>query len=501
MTIKRNLLRALFIVPALALAIVVLPAEGQTSKTPKKNDPAKNLDIGLIKQAPKIVSYLSSLETEQDKPYRNVAVLPFKVKKGTRQAGYYAGPLGVNLPGRLENALIMAMDDDEKLALRIIRDAAGVASQAKVGSWSRSKTHFDKLFATSYPVAWGTRSVKPDVFLTGQISNEGNRATTTVEVMGFRKDSWTGTGVKMFPVARFIVKTDRALLRDLGHSFALARGMLKRDVTADQRDEAAVQQVRKEEDGEEPPPQGGQTQHSPASVAGIAFDIFYNGTKQTIRPLADGEQGAKSPVFQVDPVLKDTKVTMTVTRVTGEGDRLGVVLKINGVSTFGREDSESIQCRKWLYDTSDKGTPDLFEGIYTKVSWKNFVPFRVPSADESDKMATELGEKAGWITIDVFESGEAPDREEQMQVSTRGLARGARKPATLEALREKLMAANHIQVKNSLVTRRTRGGLIVFDLEPSEGQTLTVGNKLVNPVLRGSLSIKYFSREQMNVSD
>jgi hypothetical protein len=500
MTIKRNLLRALFIVPALALAIVVLPAEGQTSKTPKKNDPAKNLDIGLIKQAPKIVSYLSSLETEQDKPYRNVAVLPFKVKKGTRQAGYYAGPLGVNLPGRLENALIMAMDDDEKLALRIIRDAAGVASQAKVGSWSRSKTHFDKLFATSYPVAWGTRSVKPDVFLTGQISNEGNRATTTVEVMGFRKDSWTGTGVKMFPVARFIVKTDRALLRDLGHSFALARGMLKRDVTADQRDEAAVQQVRKEEDGEEPPPQGGQTQHSPASVAGIAFDIFYNGTKQTIRPLADGEQGAKSPVFGVDPVPEGTKVSMTITRVTDEGKRLGVVLKINGTSTFQMEDKESVQCRKWLYDASDKGKPDRFDGFYMDTAGKEMRPFRVLSSEESEKMANELGEKAGWITVDIFESGEAVDREEQMQVSTRGLARGTRRPTTLSALQKSLGKANNIRKKESRVVKRTAGGLIIADLEPVPFTPPTV-ESLPNPVLRGSLSIKYFSREQMNVSD
>jgi hypothetical protein len=375
LTVRDRLVRTFLLVPVLAVGLAVLPAEAQTSKK-AKNQTAKNLDLGLLKQAPEIVSLLSSLEMQQNKPYKNVAILPFKVKKGTREAGYYAGPLGTTLPGRLENALLMTMEDDEKKALRVIRDAAGTASQQKVGAWSKNKAQFDRLFTTSYPVAWGSKSVKPDLFLTGVISNEGNRATTMIEVVGFRKENWTTSGLKPFPVTKFTVKTDRNLLRDLGYSFALSRSVLRRDVQPQERDDDARQQVVKEEEGEKPP-EGGQTQHSPANVAGISFDIFYGGVRQTVRAMQASEDGAKSPIFQVDPIAPGTKLMMTLTRTSDEGKRLGVVLKVNGESTFQRDTRDSLQCRKWLYDPTDKGKADKFEGFYMDTAGKEMFPFRV----------------------------------------------------------------------------------------------------------------------------
>jgi hypothetical protein len=87
-----------------------------------------------------------------------------------------------------------------------------------------------------------------------------------------------------------------------------------------------------------------------------------------------------------------------------------------------------------------------------------------------------------------------------MMISTRGGARGLRKPATLAALQKQLLKTNNVRKKESMVTRRTAGGLILSDLEPVPGVPLEVGG-LPNPVLRGSLSIKYYDPRTMDISE
>jgi hypothetical protein len=492
---RRFLAPAAVLVSLAALLPLALPAAGQNGKARSSSSPAKNLDIGLLKQAPKILNYLS------DQGYRNVAVLPFKVKKGTRQAGYYSAPLATNLPGRLENALLMAMGDDEKTALNIIRDAAGTANQQKVGQWSRNKAAFDRLFSVSYPRAWGNQSVRPDVFLTGIVTNSGDRATTTIEIECFTKKSWSGGSVKRFPVSRFSVKTDRALLRDLGYNFALAaRSVVRRSVSAQARDQQAIQQVTQEETGQKPPQGGQQTGHSAKNIAGMAFAIYYNGVKQTINPLTEGQSGAKSPLFQVDPMPPGAKIEMELTRVSDENRRLGVILKVNGKSTFQQEELDSLQCRKWLYDLVTKDKPDRLHGCWMDTEGKQVLPFKVLTAQESAAKASELGERAGWIDIDVFASGEAPDKDEQMAVSTRGLARGAARPKTLKALQAKLMKTNNVRHRETKVQKRTAGGLLLFDPEPVPGAPLSVAD-LPNPVRLGGISIKYYDRQGMTISE
>src|SRR5262249_41727203 len=154
-------LAALLLLPLAGLLAVGVSEGGQNGDS-EKPKPARGLDLALLKAAPRIAIYLS------DKGYKSVGVLPFKIKKGTRQASYDGAPLAASLPGRLENALIMTMStDDERKTLKIIRDAAGSASQQRVGAWSRNKAAFDKLFSTRYPLAWGKQTARPSVFLTG----------------------------------------------------------------------------------------------------------------------------------------------------------------------------------------------------------------------------------------------------------------------------------------------------------------------------------------------
>ena len=81
---------------------------------------ADNLDLELLKQAPGLLRKLN------DRKLRNVGVLPFRVKKGARPTRLDTAPLSVSMTTRLENALILANDENERKALGILRDANGL---------------------------------------------------------------------------------------------------------------------------------------------------------------------------------------------------------------------------------------------------------------------------------------------------------------------------------------------------------------------------------------
>jgi hypothetical protein len=453
---------------------------------------AAHLDEGLLKAAPDLLIYLKK------EGYRNVGVLPFKVKKGTRQASYLGAPLTASMPGRLENALIMSQGKNEAAAIGIIRDAAGMASRAKVGSYTRSPVAFTKLFKTSYNLAWGGKKVKADAFLTGIVSNTGDRSETTVQIQFFTPKSRSGGSLKVVNVGDpIVVKTDRSLLRDMGYTYALARSMTKRGVTAARRDQQAVDQVVQQEQGKKQQKQGQSGAITPDNIAGFAFELRYSGVKQTFRPMAQSQQGAKARDYLADPVMPGTAVTMALTPLLPDGKKLGIVLKVNGRSTWQEEAEESIKCRKWIYDLEKKDKEDVFEGIYTDVSGKNLKPWGVLSAAESAKMASEMGERAGWIDIDVYASGDKVDQkqqsdEEEVMISTRGLARSRKKFATLEQLQKTLRKANNVKAKKALVQKRGPGGLIVSDSEPAEANIQIDTGDLPNPIHLGGISIKYY---------
>src|SRR5262245_9940206 len=97
---------------------------------------AANLDEALLSQTAqgetgpvrKLAHVLNQLAVKHG--YTNVGVLPFKVQKGKAKATYVAAPLATLLPARLETAMLMVLDADEKKALGVITDAAGTASRA-----------------------------------------------------------------------------------------------------------------------------------------------------------------------------------------------------------------------------------------------------------------------------------------------------------------------------------------------------------------------------------
>jgi hypothetical protein len=455
---------------------------------------AANLDAALLKAAPKILEYLKS------ENYQNVGVLPFQVQKGTRKASYDAAPLAANLPGRVENALIMSQGDDEKTAVRIIRDAAGVAARAKAGRYTTDDDAFKKLFRLRYPLAWGTRKVRADAFLTGVVLNTGDRAKTKIKWLLLTPESRSGGTLKPLDLKKVdVVRTDRSLLRDLGYTFALSRSVLKRDVSAEDRDDYAIDQVDQREQGKTRPGSGQSNEVTPTNIEGMAFELRYNGVTQKLRPISQTTRGSKSPQYEADPVEPDTEVTMVLTRLLDEDKRLGVVVRVNGRSTWKEEEEEPIKCVKWLYDLSAKGKPDVFRGFYDDATGKNVRKFRVASAEESAAKASDLGDRAGWIDIDVFASRESevdvsPSKtdEDEVKVSTRGLARPKKRPRTLGEAQIQLRKANNVKVKKNGLSRG-RGGLILAEVEPSDEVQLDKA-ELPNPIHLGGISIRYYDK-------
>jgi hypothetical protein len=204
-------------------------------------------------------------------------------------------------------------------------------------------------------------------------------------------------------------------------------------------------------------------------------------------------------LYQAPPAPDGAKIVMVLTRNDDSDRTLGVVLKVNGQSTWQREDVENIRCHKWLYSPQRTGERDEFLGFYMDVSGKNLLPFRSLTAEESDEAASTMGARVGWIDIEVFASGsgEGDQSEQSMQVSTRGGARVARRGTSLKRVQAAIRKANNVRLKPvklsfkpSLVTRRE---LIDAEVEPIESEEITTG-ALPNPESIGSIAIRYWER-------
>lgn len=453
---------------------------------------AAQMDKALLGQGGNVLHYLN------DKGYRNVGVLPFQVKKGTRSAGFADAPLALNLTTRMENALIVSQDPTGK-KIGIIRDAVGTANRREVGAYQTSQAAFKKLFAQEYELAWGNRKVKADAFLTGTVVNSGkDRARTSVVVEVFNPASMKSGRLVKEKICAFDLPTDRSLLSDLGYAWALSPTVLMRGITPKSRDQLAVQQVaQRDEQGEAQLIQGQSKAHTPGNIAGMSFEILYDDVKQPITPLRQGKQGQRMPLYQVPPAPAGARIVMVLTR-RDESDRtLGVILKVNGQSTWRKEDMENIRCRKWLYSPAKRGLRDPILGFYMDTLGRNLLEFRSLTAEESEKRADELGSRVGWFDIEVFASGtEGGDQADQVQlISTRSVAEGARKAVSLKALQAAIRKANNIRLRPVKLPFEPRRAvpreLIDAAVEPIESVQIEKGS-LPNPESLGSIAIRYW---------
>jgi hypothetical protein len=480
MQVRRPFLPVLCIL-GLALAALVVPGTAR----------AGQLDKDLLRNSARVLYYLDA------QGYRNVGVLPFLVQRGSRPASHDAAPLALDLTSRLENGLILGQDHRGK-TIGIIRNAMTTANRGEVGPYQSSKAALQKLFAQDYDLAWGRTTVRADAFLTGTVVNAGkDRSRTQVVIHCFdaKKSLKAGKPV-LDKVCAFEVGTDESLLADLGYNYALSPLALKRAAAPPNRSRIIVDQIVRDEGEELPPIEApeGAAPPTPGSIGGFGLDLFFKDDKQKIVPLKQPGEGRQAPTFQMPAIPDGEEVVLSLTRNDDSDQTLGVVIKVNGQSLWLREDKEPEQCRKWIFGPAFKGKANRFRGFYTGLNGKNLLRFRSLTAGDSQRKASELGNRVGWIDITVF----APQTERPAEmsradmISTRVVptARGA----SLREVQTQLEKANNVRVKQvRLGSLARKADVLDADPEPVEGPKIGTAS-LPNPVRIAHLSIRYWER-------
>lgn len=159
-----------------SVVVIFLVASFVSFEGAVRANAADELERQLIHAAPALLKFA------QEKGYKNVGVLKFRIKKGDRPGTDRAGTLNTNLALRTELALILANSVREPLG--IVHDASAVAAKIP-GASHLTQEGRQKLFTAKYPLAWGTESVEPDAFFTGAVAMDADLSSMTVALVAF----------------------------------------------------------------------------------------------------------------------------------------------------------------------------------------------------------------------------------------------------------------------------------------------------------------------------
>lgn len=444
--------------PAFALlAALAAPAAGR----------ADNLDAGLIGEVWEVQNFLTEHKV------KNVGVLNFRVKKGggPKDGSFSLGTLPTTMPVRLETALIASLDPNKGVG--VIHDASATAAKTKA-AWYTHKADREKLFAvTSYPLAWGSQQVRPDALLTGLVTVAADLAHVDVTVEAILRTAPD----KLQQVCTFKVPTDRALLRELGQSYAVPRNAMA--ATRSARDKQAVANALRRD-------QAPTDDLSPDNVCGLKFEVLYNDAAQTPR------RDDRSPgEWRVDPPQPGQKVAFRVSNA-GQGDgRLGATIYVNGRSLWQQltgpaDDATGI----WLFDRGD--APTVFNGFFTSAKGENLIPFKVLTEQEAADREPEFGERVGTIDVEVFASRPGGQPEAETLTISRSLTKkGAAKPRTLTELQTNLLKSNPLLKKAEAAARSGKRNLITGDEAAITGPEIKSA-ELPDRKPVGRLTIRYY---------
>jgi hypothetical protein len=438
---------------------------------------ADALDTALGENAYRILDELYK------RNYKNVGVLHFRTQREGKPATFSAGSISSNLATRLETALIVADDpnDPDGGPIGIIRNASATARSRGVGAWYTEEGERRKLFAGPvYPLAWGDRKVSADAFLTGvvHVNKDLDKVSVTIEAFSAEK-------LEPEKLHEFTVSTDRSLLRDLGQTFMVTR----RGLPPAKRDALAIRDARKRDLGE-----ATDDPATPDDTYGMRMRVLYDDVPQD--PRKDEANGGE---WRVDPPSKGQRIKLVLTHLRKTDKPLAVVLKVNGQSTYKKQEAESKLCQMWVLQP---GSKEVFEGFYMSRDMKNLLPFTVLDDEESTGRTAEFGGKAGLFELDVFES--RPEEEsEPMTISMRSIRQQelrARPPETLAELRRGLARYGN------MVTRKPKNGglssrpLIVPGKDLENGGPIEIKGFL-SPVYVGGVVIRYYDPRQMQISN
>ncbi|MDB5306844.1 MAG: hypothetical protein JWO38_1046 [Gemmataceae bacterium] len=399
---------------------------------------ADRIDAKLHENAPAILAALNK------QGVKTVGVLRFRAERGKKPESFDTGPINDGLAARVENLLVIHADRGHPVG--VLRDPNHEAAANKLGHWFTNTADRKKLFDHAYNLAWGDGTARPDAFLTGEVRCTGDMVKTTVVVEMFTAANPT----KLVPVVEFTVDTDRLILADLGQRFNVARRGPGVRRAAD-LDRFAIGEARRRDgdlpDGADPANPPTPTDPPPAptetltDIGGVSFQLLSGDAVQTINPAKSA--GAKWEVTSPPP---GQPVTMVLKNTSGK--RLGVVLKVNEVSTIFEQVEDSALCRKWVLEP---GKEIKVKGFYQE--GKQVAPFKILVGDEARQFVEQqqLGDKAGKIRVEVFAEA-AGDDDTALAISLpRRMPEGR-----IGVARRDLASLQTALMKPARVTRATR---------------------------------------------
>ncbi len=493
----------------LLLAAVVGVAVGSVAR-------ADRLDAQLNQTMPLLVDQLK-------KKYKNVGVLRFRVADAG-QPESFASPLAGRMAERVETLLVLHAGENESKALGVIHNAGVTAARAKIHSWYASVANRKKLFDLSYPLAWGTKEVKADVFLTGKVEISKDRSQSTVTLEYFDKSN----PEKLQRLATIRQKTDRFVLRDLGYSYVLSRSskdklrVAKR--SSEELDEYVAQQVQVNQQQNNHSQQQ-QGQPEPKNIGGIEFTMLVN--QSPVQPRRSVSQN--DPVrYEVTSPEVGAKVAFRL-RNTTKDKTLGVVLRLNGLNTINEQTNDPESAMKWVIEpgksyllngfyevntsaqqATDRGKKPTKRDDQTSAQQElKYKPFKILVGEDVttflQQKGEQMGSSKGLIEIDVFENGTHPsdpsEEESHLLITPRGLPPSKVKQArsSFNSLKTELM--RNARLKTKVVSRQEGGVIVKRELIVADDEAIAADQSfrirnLENPFRAAGLSIRVVPLQQ-----
>lgn len=361
---------------------------------------------------------------------RTVGVLKFMLERDGKLSDN-VGPINTLLAKRLELALVMA--NDPRDPLNLIEDASHKAKQIP-GASHLSREGRAKLFSANYPLMWGNAEVKADAFVTGigQFSSD-------LRTMKFALLLATGKDNQLAPLGKeYVANVTPEILSESGESFS-TRGafdggqIVKNDAIPDDLPDGdfdvntetvltSAKAIRDNATGKHP-------LTDPASP--VQLKVRYDGQPIPFE-IRDGR------AFLAEP-NEGHRVELSITKDTSS-QRYGVVVKVNGQNTLGKQQRPDLQCGKWILSTPSETV--LIRGY--QISDSEVETFRVLSRPASKAREIDYGSDVGTLSITVFTEGEPPTLELDEDARESDVIESTQLPkepsATFGALKAKLLS-------------------------------------------------------------
>jgi hypothetical protein len=456
------------------LKILALTMVGLLASSKATN--AGQLDMDLLQAGPKVVKNL------QLKGFQYVGVLRFQVQLPGKEPSFQVSSLNAELSNLLTHALVQGNPTSGAI-ITPLNDVNKRLSERRILDWSDNPKDRAKMFMTMFQPLWGSKSTTPDAFLTGNLKIQEDKATKRytglLEIKYFTKEE----GSPIQTLMSVPVRVDGELLAETGRSLVMARKPSGKVEIADREEDVEVPEVKKVESLE--------------NLAGVQVKLLTGKINESNDLEVIGELKATPPSSQSQSVYKlgglkaDDYLLFELTNVEANKKNLTAMVRINGTNLiqvdevttrkFFLRPGKSVLVRGALFNTTgEKNTAN---------QWK---PLKGLNSQAAKAVSEELGDKAGFIEIEVYESSE-------VEITSRHPIRARSKPLAGNQFSDVMAQSFSKSMTKQQAARVPKSGIMPRDFPavmvvPDEAKIITTPGITIrdfpNPTLRGAVTIQ-----------